>query len=190
MKKLLILFMVFFLLTNSISAVCEENQVDINSASLGELDEIYGIGSVKAQAIIDARPYETVDDLTNALGIGEKTLENIKNQGLACVEGNEENGDGEESISDEEEIENEESVNVIEEPNSKEIIKSPPKKTELEIINLNSKDIKTENNKDFQDNEDKQNSGIGLFIGFCVLLFLLFSVKLIKNKFQYKNEFG
>jgi DNA uptake protein ComE-like DNA-binding protein len=37
--------------------------VDINSASLDDLNALPGIGKVKAQAIIDGRPYASVDDL-------------------------------------------------------------------------------------------------------------------------------
>ncbi len=73
-----------FLLPN-ISAICNESQININTASLEELDALSGIGPVKAQAIIDTRPFNSVDDLINVNGIGEVTLNNIKLQGLACV---------------------------------------------------------------------------------------------------------
>ncbi|MCL5010906.1 MAG: lamin tail domain-containing protein [Patescibacteria group bacterium] len=59
--------------------------VDINAASLTGLETLTGIGPVKAQAIINARPFSSVDDLLKVKGIGEKTLEKIKQQGLACV---------------------------------------------------------------------------------------------------------
>ncbi len=61
------------------------NEVDINTATLEELDQIAGIGPKYAQAIIDARPFSSVDDLVKVKGIGEKTLGKIKEQGLACV---------------------------------------------------------------------------------------------------------
>ena len=50
----------FFILINipNISGICEDEQIDINSASLEELDELSGIGPVKAQAIIDSRPFQ------------------------------------------------------------------------------------------------------------------------------------
>ena len=73
-----------FLLPN-ISAICNESQININTASMEELDALSGIGPVKAQAIIDTRPFNSVDDLINVNGIGEVTLNNIKLQGLACV---------------------------------------------------------------------------------------------------------
>ncbi len=59
--------------------------VDINSASLSQLDTLAGIGPAIGQRIIDARPFGSVDDLIKVSGIGEKTLQKIKAQGLACV---------------------------------------------------------------------------------------------------------
>lgn len=62
-------------------------QVEINTATLEQLDEITGIGPALGQRIIDARPYSSIDDLLKVKGIGEKTLQKIKDQGLAYVEG-------------------------------------------------------------------------------------------------------
>ena len=76
--------LLIFLLPN-ISAICNETQININTASLEELDLLSGIGQIKAQAIIDTRPFSSVEDLINVNGIGEVTLNNIKLQGLACV---------------------------------------------------------------------------------------------------------
>lgn len=59
--------------------------VDINSASLQQLDEITGVGPATAQKIINARPFSSVDDLLRVKGIGSKTLQKIKDQGVACV---------------------------------------------------------------------------------------------------------
>ena len=61
--------------------------MEINTASLEQLDEITGVGPVIAQRIIEARPFFSVDDLIRVKGIGEKTLQKIKDQGLAYVEG-------------------------------------------------------------------------------------------------------
>jgi len=60
-------------------------QIDINSATLSQLDELTDVGPVIAQRIIDARPFFSVDDLERVKGIGPKTLQKIKDQGLACV---------------------------------------------------------------------------------------------------------
>lgn len=59
--------------------------VDINGASTAELTELAGIGESLAKAIIEERPFETLDDLTRVSGIGEGKLAGLKEQGLACV---------------------------------------------------------------------------------------------------------
>jgi len=79
-----ILFFTFF--SNNILSLCNENQININTASLNELEKIIEIGPVLAQRIIDSRPFSSIDDLIRVKGIGNKTLEKIKNQSLACVE--------------------------------------------------------------------------------------------------------
>ncbi|MFA6190480.1 MAG: lamin tail domain-containing protein [Candidatus Staskawiczbacteria bacterium] len=79
---LLLFFILFFCLqVADILAI----SIDINNASLSQLDELAGIGPVKAQAIIDARPFSSVDDLNRVKGIGDSTLQKIKDQGFACV---------------------------------------------------------------------------------------------------------
>jgi len=65
---------------------CLSNSIDINTASLEELDKIYGVGPATAQKIIDNRPYNSLDDLIKVSGIGETTLQKIKDQGCAYVE--------------------------------------------------------------------------------------------------------
>ena len=74
------------LLVGFVSAECGSWQIDINSASLNELDELDGIGPIKAQAIVDERDFDSVDDLIDVDGIGEATLKKILNQDLACVD--------------------------------------------------------------------------------------------------------
>jgi hypothetical protein len=59
--------------------------VDINTASLAQLDNLVGIGPALGQGIIDNRPYNSIDDLLKVKGIGPKNLAKIKQQGLACV---------------------------------------------------------------------------------------------------------
>jgi len=86
MKKFFILFIFSFLVFPF--TVLASNKVEINTASLEQLNEIIGIGPTLGQRIIDARPFSSVDDLLKVSGIGEKTLQKIKDQGLAYVENN------------------------------------------------------------------------------------------------------
>lgn len=59
-----------------------ENTVNINTADEAGLQTINGIGPAKAKAIIQYRlengPFQTVDDLKNVSGIGDKTLEQLR----------------------------------------------------------------------------------------------------------------
>ncbi|MEY8461868.1 helix-hairpin-helix domain-containing protein [Streptococcus merionis] len=56
--------------------------VNINTATLAELQTISGIGAKRAQDIIDYREanggFKTIDDLNNVSGIGDKTMENLR----------------------------------------------------------------------------------------------------------------
>ena len=56
--------------------------VDINSATLSDLDALPGVGPSTAQAIIDYRiangPYASVDDLLNVRGIGPSKLASMR----------------------------------------------------------------------------------------------------------------
>lgn len=60
----------------------ESDMVDINYATQEEIETLNGIGPSKALAILQYREengfFQSVEDLLNVTGIGEKTLENIK----------------------------------------------------------------------------------------------------------------
>jgi competence protein ComEA len=64
-------------------AQCKEGQVDINTATEAQLRTVKGIGEKKAQAIIEGRPFTSVDDLRRVKGVGAKSLEKWRDQ--LCV---------------------------------------------------------------------------------------------------------
>lgn len=60
----------------------QEEKINLNTATEAELQTISGIGAKKAQEIIRFRdeqgPFKTVEKLKNVPGIGEKTVERLK----------------------------------------------------------------------------------------------------------------
>ena len=85
MKKILFLFIILILVCLPIGRVLAE-QIDINTATLSQLDEIVHVGAKTAQKIIDDRPYSSIQDLSRVKGIGDgKYLQDIISQGFACV---------------------------------------------------------------------------------------------------------
>jgi len=52
--------------------------IDLNTATAEALEALPGVGPKTAQAIIEGRPYNTIDDLLSVKGIGEKTLEKLR----------------------------------------------------------------------------------------------------------------
>jgi len=82
MNKVLPIFIILLSIPFFVLATAK---IEINTASLSELEELTGVGPTIGQRIIDARPFSSVDDLLKVKGIGEKTLQKIKEQGLAYV---------------------------------------------------------------------------------------------------------
>lgn len=195
MRNILFFLLVLIIINNLgiISSSCDSSQINVNTASLEDLDKLSGIGPVKAQAIIDSRPFNKLEDLINVVGIGEVTLANIKQQGIACIDNEEENREDEETIDEEEkedEEEEEEKTNKEEERDEETEIKKieSTKKTiqqkeEVKTIILNPKSIKTEVNK--KELNKNKFAFYGLII-FCILLFFLFILEKRKNE---KSEF-
>ena len=65
---------------------CAPGQVDVNSASLEDLQRIIHIGATRAEALIALRPFASVSDLARISGIGNGArLAQIKTENLSCV---------------------------------------------------------------------------------------------------------
>lgn len=67
----------------TVPAQDEGTPVNINTADETTLMMLKGIGEVKARAIIEYRqeqPFETIEDIMNVSGIGEKTFEDNKHR--------------------------------------------------------------------------------------------------------------
>ena len=79
----IIVFLLFLVIDNIFAA----EMIDLNAVSLEDLIKIIHIGETRAKELISLRPFFSLDELTKIKGIGEKSLEDIKEQGLAWVSG-------------------------------------------------------------------------------------------------------
>lgn len=64
----------------SVIGLSQERKVNINAASLSELDSLWGIGDKRAQAIIDNRPYAAVEELLEKRIVPNSVFERIKDE--------------------------------------------------------------------------------------------------------------
>ncbi len=64
--------------TREMSKLAPGQKVNINSAPIDELDLLPGIGPAKAQAIIEGRPFKTIEDIKKVRGIKEGEFAKIK----------------------------------------------------------------------------------------------------------------
>ncbi|MFA5071545.1 MAG: helix-hairpin-helix domain-containing protein [Candidatus Pacearchaeota archaeon] len=183
-----IFFLIFII--GSVVAECSDSQIDINSASLEELQGITQIGEGRAEAIISLRPFNSVDDLSRVSGIGNgKRLEQIKTEGLACVKDEivEEDSEGEEDEDNEEDAEENDEEDETEKKAEESSVKiessdgETAENVDLKPIVLNAQSIKSENDKEFS----TKNLAFYGVIFFCVVFGALFFLK----KRKYKNEF-
>ena len=82
MKKLLIVLFASLCSFNVIATPVNINAADAKTIG----DALSGIGLTKAEAIVKYReekgPFKTAEDLLNVAGVGEKTVEKIKNDVL------------------------------------------------------------------------------------------------------------
>ncbi len=59
------------------SAMADASRIDINHASQAELESLFGIGPVYAQAIIAARPFHSAEELSRIRGISPRLVERL-----------------------------------------------------------------------------------------------------------------
>lgn len=80
LPKFFVATLLFLLATTSAFA---DHSVNINTAGLEELKTLTGIGTVKAQSVIDYRsengPFSSIEEIKNVSGIGDVTFSNIQN---------------------------------------------------------------------------------------------------------------
>ena len=74
-------------MTASSGGASSGDLVNLNNASVEQLDELPGVGEATARAIIEDReangPFTTPEDLMRVSGIGEKKF--AKLEGMICV---------------------------------------------------------------------------------------------------------
>ncbi len=61
-------------------AAAAGGKININTASAKELQTLPGVGPKRALAIIDGRPYGSIENIMNVKGVGEKTFAKWKNK--------------------------------------------------------------------------------------------------------------
>ena len=65
---------------SSLQGLSLQDKVNINTASTGELDTLWGVGPATAEKIIQNRPYATIEELLSKKAVKSNVYESIKNQ--------------------------------------------------------------------------------------------------------------
>lgn len=60
--------------------------VNINEATAEELQQIIHIGPERTQDLVELRPFQSIDDLTQIDGIGPARIADIQSEGIACIQ--------------------------------------------------------------------------------------------------------
>lgn len=64
--------------SEAVAGASTSGKISLNSASKTELESLPGVGESTAQKIIDARPFNSIEDLLNVEGIGDSKFNQIK----------------------------------------------------------------------------------------------------------------
>lgn len=174
MEMRLFVMLLIFSLSN-ISALCNSTQIDINSANSSELHKIITVGPATALKIISARPFSSLDDLIKVNGIGNLTLSKIKLQGLACVSEEILNSNNE---STETLIQTKTDNKISNIPTALSLSTGDNQSVQMQAIKIETQNIKT--------NNENGNYAIYGFLGFCVLLAVLFILKKRAKKDEFR----
>ena len=171
--RLWILVLLMVGMVSFVSASCGDGQIDINSASVEKLDEIKWVGIPTAENIINSRPFESVDDLVRVSRLTETRVEEIKEQDLACV-------DGEEIVEAEEDVEE---VEIVEE----DIEEIRDEVVEEDVISFSDNAIETKekteiillNNEKVEDEElayISKDAKVVDYLSYAFMIFLIFII--------------
>ncbi|VVB82008.1 Helix-hairpin-helix motif protein [uncultured archaeon] len=181
--KRLFLVLSFILIIANISAYCNETQININTASAQELDNIVYVGNTTAMKIMASRPFYSLEDLLNVSGIGPAKLDKIKQQGLACVKDAEMSINQSENEITGEVVKNNPQISEVSEKKEdyETSVSKTPNET-LEVITLDAKTIKSGDNNKILVN----NLALYGLVSLCLLSGTLILLKTRKRK----NEFN
>ena len=70
----------FFSATDARAATAKPGVLDLNTATVDELTALPGIGAVKAKAIVDGRPYTSIDDFMSKGIVSKSVFDKFKDQ--------------------------------------------------------------------------------------------------------------
>lgn len=71
------------IMSNDNGIIAGTNTINVNTASEMELDALWGIGPVRAKAIIDNRPYNSIEELKTKANIPQDVID--KNEGKITI---------------------------------------------------------------------------------------------------------